>query len=179
MFLNRSVFWRIITASCSCNIVFIKKECIANFLNSYLKELNFRMDLFSHKQILPHFAWIYFRGWWNCNNFELNFTVASSAMFISSMIVVGFKQIFTNYWRCPDWINIICPHSKFKVLKSRIILFKTEIALKKTSTKISCGFIFPDRIKKYRGNEFSQIYQKTAKSAKINLAKINILEGIY
>ena len=63
------------------------------------------------------------------------------------------------------------------MLKSKIVLFKTENVRKKTRQKLRVDLCRLKNKKKIRRDEFSQIYQKTTKSAKINLAKINILKG--
>ena len=71
------------------------------------------------------------------------------------------------------------------MLKSRIILFKTEKAFKKSWTKLSRGFIFADRQKKIYREKFPFICQKSHEirknwstlkllSPKFIFAKINL-----
>ena len=58
MFLLRIYFWN------------VNKSGNCRFVYTYLMEINFCGDLCSPMQILPYNVWIYFRGWWNFNNFS-------------------------------------------------------------------------------------------------------------
>ena len=58
--------------------------------------------------------------------------VAKYVTFMSSVMILGKKTNFCqNYGTCTNWVVIIRPYFLFKMLKTRIIILKTNTLLKK------------------------------------------------
>ena len=95
-----------------------------------------------------NFAWTFFR---------------SVSYFMFNMKIAGKNKFLQNDRRCVDWISMICPNSQFKVLKSRIILFKSETVLKKPRQKFRLDWFWEIEEDNFRRDKHSRICQKASR----------------